>query len=100
VSDKDIDRPETPKGHVEILPPENEHAPSGGFAYSHGYGTIKIVKLGPVGSALLALAIGLMLIFGFLFLSGALLLLLPVLALLSLGAILSGAINNPFKRLR
>ena len=94
------DRVETPRGPVEILPPEDDQPSSGRFSYSTGYGTIKIVKLGPFASVLLALAIGVVLLCGFIFLSGALLFLLPIVGLLAAGAALSGFLSNPFRRLR
>ena len=94
------DRVETPRGRVEILPPEDDQPSSGRFSYSTGYGTIKIVKLGPFASVLLALAIGVVLLCGFIFLSGALLFLLPIVGLLAAGAALAGFLSNPFRRLR
>ncbi len=94
------DRVETPRGRVEILPPEDDQPSSGRFSYSTGYGTIKIVKLGPFASVLLALAVGVVLLCGFIFLSGALLFLLPIVGLLAAGASLSGFLGNPFRRLR
>ncbi len=94
------DQVETPRGRVEILPPEDEQSSSGRFSHSTGYGTIKIVKLGPFASVLLALAVGVALLCGFVFLSGALLFLLPVVGLLAAGAALSGLLGNPFRRLR
>ena len=94
------DRVETPRGRVEILPPEDDQSSSGRFSYSTGHGTIKIVKLGPFASVLLALAVGVVLLCGFIFLSGALLFLLPIVGLLAAGAALSGFLGNPFRRLR
>jgi hypothetical protein len=92
------DQVETPRGRVEILPPEDDRSSSG--RYSTGYGTIKVVKLGPVGSVLLALAVGVVLLCGFVFLSGALLFLLPIVGLLAAGAAVSAFLGNPFRRLR
>lgn len=62
-----LDRVETPRGRIEILPPEDDQPSSGRFSYSTGYGTIKIVKLGPFASVLLALAVGVVLLCGFIF---------------------------------
>ena len=90
------DRVETPRGRVEILPPEDDQSSSGRYSYSTGYGTIKIVKLGPFASVLLALAVGVVLLCGFIFLSGALLFLLPIVGLLAAGAALSGLFGQPF----
>ncbi|MGA8171620.1 MAG: hypothetical protein WB816_12435 [Methylocystis sp.] len=100
MTEDNSNRVETPKGRVEILPPEDQESPPGRYDYSTSYGTIKIVKLGPFGSVLLALGLGLMLLCGFIFLSGALLFLLPLVGLLAAGAALSGFLSNPFRRLR
>jgi hypothetical protein len=100
MTEDNSNRAETPRGRVEILPPEDDQSPQGRISYSTGYGTIKIVKLGPFASVLLALAVGLVLVFGLIFLSGALLFLLPILGLLAAGAALSGFLSNPFRRLR
>lgn len=94
------DRIETPRGPVEILPPEDKQSSSGRYSYSTGYGTVKIVKLGPFASVLLALTIGVVLLGGFIFLSGALLFLLPIVGLLAAAAALSAFLGNPFRRLR
>ena len=100
MTEDNSNRVETPKGRVDILPPEDDQTPAGRISYSTGYGTIKIVKLGPFASVLLALAVGFALLFGLVFLSGALLFLLPILGLLAAGAALSGFLSNPFRRLR
>jgi hypothetical protein len=101
VGDQNFDGRQTPKGEVEILPPEDRSGPWGGAIYtSRGLGKVKVVRLGPVGSALLGLGLLAMMTLGFLFLGGALLLLLPIAGLLALGAVVSGLIANPFKRLR
>lgn len=100
MQDEHARRPDLPRGEVEILPPEEETARSGGFIYTNSSGAVHVYKLGPVGAALAGLAVLLFLILGFLFLGGALLLLLPVAAVLTLGAVFSGLIGNPFKRLR
>jgi hypothetical protein len=100
VTKQDSDQIETPRGVVEILPPEEPRSSNGRVFYSTGHGTIRIVKLGPFASVLLALAVGLVLLAGFVFLSGALLFLLPIVGLLMAGAALSGFLSNPFRRLR
>lgn len=97
---QDKDQVETPRGAVEILPPEESRSSSDRVFYSTGHGTIRIVKLGPFASVLLALAVGVVLLCGFIFLSGALLFLLPIVGLLAAGAALSGFLSNPFRRLR
>lgn len=100
MQDEHARRPDLPKGEVEILPPEEGAARSGGFIYRNSNGAVRVYKLGPVGAALAGLTLLLFLMLGFLFLGGALLLLLPVAAVLTLGAVFSGLIGNPFKRLR
>jgi hypothetical protein len=95
------DKFETPKGPIEILPPEHEDRPvSGGFAYSSGFGRVKIVKLGPLTSLALFIAISMILALGFIFLSGALLFILPIAGLLAAGAAASALFGNRFNRLR
>jgi len=101
VGDRNSERPETPRGEVEILPPEDRASPWGDAVYTtKRFGTVKIVRLGPVGGALLGLGLLLMMTFGFLFLGGVMLLLLPIAGVLTLGAVLSGVLANPFRRLR
>jgi hypothetical protein len=101
VGDRNSERPETPKGEVEILPPEDRSGPWGDAVYTtKRFGTVKIVRLGPVGGALLGLGLLGMMTLGFLFLSGVMLLLLPIAGVLTLGAVLSGVLSNPFRRLR
>jgi len=75
------------KHEVEILPPLKEDR---GFYYSTTRGTVKIVRLGPLGSLAVALTVGLVLALGFLFLSGMFLLLIPVVLLGGVGAYLAG----------
>ncbi len=101
MGDRNSEKPETPRGEVEILPPEDRTGPWGGAVYTtKRFGTVKVVRLGPVGGALLGFGLLAMVSLGFLFLSGALLLLLPIAGLLTFGAVLSGLLANPFKRLR
>jgi len=101
VGDQNSERPKRPRGEVEILPPENRKGPWGDAVYStKRFGTVKIVRVGPVGGALLGLGFFGLITLGFLFLSGVMLLLLPIAGVLTLGAVLSGVLANPFKRLR
>ena len=101
MGDQNFERPETPRGDVEILPPEDRKGAWGDSVYStRHFGTVKIVRLGPVGTALLGLGLMGMMTLGFLFLGGLMLLLLPIVGVLTLGAVLSGVLANPFKRLR
>ncbi len=80
---------ERPRGHVEILPPEDETPSSRRVFYSSGFGTIKVVKLGPLASAAMALGVLVVLLLGFFFLGGALLLLIPISLFLAALAFLS-----------
>ena len=101
MGDRNSERPETPRGEVEILPPEDRASPWGDAVYTtRRFGAVKIVRLGPVGGALMGLGFLLLMTFGFLFLGGVMLLLLPIAGLLTLGAVLSGVLANPFRRLR
>ena len=101
MGDRNSEKPETPRGEVEILPPEDRSGPWGDAVYTaRRFGTVKVVRLGPVGSALLGFGLLGMVTFGFLFLGGVMLLLLPIAGVLTLGAVLSGVLANPFKRLR
>jgi hypothetical protein len=101
VRDRNSEKPETPRGEVEILPPEKRDGPWGGGVYTtRQFGTVKVVRLGPVGGALLGFGFLGLMILGFLFLSGLMLLLLPIAGLLTLGAVFSGLLGNPFRRLR
>jgi hypothetical protein len=93
-------RPDLPKGEVEIIPPGEERPRSGGFIYTNSNGSVRVVKLGPVGASLAGLGVLALLMLCFLFLGGALLLFLPIAGLLTLGAVVSGLIGNPFKKLR
>ena len=94
-------KPETPRGKVEILPPEDRSSPWGDAAYStRQFGTVKVVRLGPVGATLLGFGFLGLLTLGFLFIGGVMLMLLPIAGLLTMGAVLSGLLANPFKRLR
>jgi len=81
------------RGEVEILPPESEERVFGRVFYSSGRGSVKILKLGPLGGAFLALAIGLMLMLGFLFLSGLLAILIPLLAISGVAAYLASRLG-------
>jgi len=102
VRDRNSEKPETPRGEVEILPPEKREGPWSDAVYTtRRFGTVKVVRLGPVGGALLGFGFLGLIALGFLFLSGLMLLLLPIAGLLTMGAVLSGLFGiNPFKRLR
>ena len=100
MSKNETDRVEFPRGRVDILPPDDKQSPSGDVSYSSAYGTIKFIRLGPFAGTLLAMAIGLVLLLGFVFLSGALLFLLPIIGLLAAGAAVSGYLGDSSRRLR
>jgi hypothetical protein len=90
---------EEPKGEVEIIPPGEDGA-SSRIWIATGAHSVKVVKLGPFSGLLLALAIGLIMALGLVFLSGVFLILVPVVALLGVGAWLSGLLGGSFRRLR
>lgn len=70
-----------PRGSVEILPPEDEDERANSRVWiAGGSREFRIVKLGPVGSALLAVAAGLVSLLAFIFFASFLLVLIPVLA--------------------
>jgi hypothetical protein len=87
-------------GRMEIIPPDAPPRDQSRIWIASGSHHVKIVKLGPFGSLLMALAIGLILLLGLAFFASAFLILVPLAALLAAGAYLSGKFGNPFKRLR
>lgn len=91
--------PREPKGPVEIIPPGVETNASSRIFISTGSQRIKVVKLGPIGSILLAAGMALALALGFIFLTGVFLVLVPVVVVLGAIAYLTGASGNPFRRL-
>jgi VIT1/CCC1 family predicted Fe2+/Mn2+ transporter len=93
--------PEEPRGEVEIIPPgvETRERSRSRIWISTGSQRVKVVKLGPFGSLVLALALALMLALGFIFLTGVFLVLVPIVAIMGAIAYLTGASGNPFRRL-
>lgn len=89
---------EEPRGRVEIIPPGAETRAN--LWISTGSHQFKIVKLGPIGSILLALTIGALSVMGLIFLTGVFLVLIPVLVVLAIVAYLFGGPTSPFRRLR
>ena len=87
-------------GRIEILPPEAPSRDQSRIWIASGTRHVKIVNLGPFGSLLMAVAVGLVLLLGLVFLTSAFLILIPVAALLAAAAYVSGKLGNPFKRLR
>lgn len=71
---------------IEILPPVKGDQSFGSATDSWGRGTVKIIRLGPLGAIAMMLTIGLMLAFGILFLSGMILILIAALVILGTGA--------------
>ncbi len=88
-------------GRVEIIPPDAPYRDQSRVWIASGSHRVKIVKLGPLGSLLMAIAIGLVLLLGLAFLTSAFLILVPIVALLAAAAYISGKLGaDPFKRLR
>ena len=86
---------------IEIIPPDAPYRDHSRVWVASGSHRIKIVKLGPFGSLVMAIAIGLVLLMGLFFLTSAFLILVPVVALLAAAAYISGKLgHDPFKRLR
>jgi hypothetical protein len=96
-------RSEEPKGRVEIIPPgagRREDEPDAHILFG-GSHRIKIVRLGPFGGFIVALALGLLLLLVFFFLTSALLILVPLGLLLAAGAYVSGLFGGgPFRRIK
>jgi len=78
----------------EILPPENKNTSYDRVYQSWGGGTVKIVKLGPLGATVMMLAFGLMLVLGLIFLSGILVFLVAGLVILGAGAYLANGLRG------
>jgi hypothetical protein len=92
--------PREPQSSIEIIPPGEETREPSRIWIMNGSHSVKIVRLGPLGSLFMAVAIGLILLLGLAFFASAFLILVPVAALLAGAAYLSGKLGNPFKRLR
>lgn len=90
---------EKPSAEVEIIPPGARTDAGSRIWISTGSHRIKVIKLGPIGSILMALAFAVALALGFIFLTGVFLALVPI--VLVVGAIfyLTGASGNPFRRI-
>jgi hypothetical protein len=93
--------PERPRSEPEILPPERSDAGAMHDARWErtGAGTyrIRVVRLGPVGATLLALAIGAASAVLLVIMLGTLLILIPVVGLLVAGAIIAGLLRGYFR---
>ena len=87
--------PETfPPDRIEILPPDGRNPSFGNAPHSWERGTVKIIRLGPLGAVAVTLATGLILGFGFLFLSGLLLILIAAFVVFGGGAYLRSRLNS------
>lgn len=94
----DIDKP----AEIEILPPEPEAGPrvrSRARIWIGGTNGVKVIKVGPIGAALLTLAGAVILAMGLIFFASAFLVLLPVALVVGAIAYLTGAGGNPFRRI-
>ncbi len=89
--------PEEPRGPIEIIPPGEERT-SSRIWISTGSRQFKIVRLGPIGSTLLALALIILSAIAFVFLTGLFLIIVPVLVAFAIVAYLFG--GPMFRRLR
>ena len=88
-----------PPDKVEILRPASGDQSFDHVFYSSGRGTVKIIRLGPLGAIAMMLAFGLMLAFVVLFLCGVLLILFAALVILGTGAYLANRLRG-FRRFR
>ena len=94
--------PEVPRSEPEILPPERRDGgprPGGEWerVSAEGAYRIRVVKLGPVGATLLAIAIGVGSAALFVLVLGTLLILIPIVGLLIAGAIITGLLRGYFR---
>ena len=98
--------PERPRSEPEILPPDRsdagpvrdarrEHVDAAG-TYDGTY-RVRVVKLGPVGATLLAVAIGLASAVLLMLVLGTLLILIPVVGLIIAGAIIAVLLRGYFR---
>jgi hypothetical protein len=90
---------EEPTPEIEILPPPPPRSGTRSRIWIGGTKGVKVIKVGPFGSLLLALAFAVILALGFIFLTSAFLVLLPVVLVLAAISYLTGASGNPFRRL-
>lgn len=100
MADSDNDPPR----EIEIIPPGQEAPRRDPFSgqsriwIGNGAGEVKFIKLGPFQSLLLGVGLLAILGLGLFFLSGLFLILAPVVALLGVGAWLSGLIGGGSNR--
>ena len=93
--------PEVPRSEPEILPPERrDGGPMHGTwerTDAEGAYRIRVVKLGPVGATLIAIAIGVGSAALFVLVLGTLLILIPVAGLIIAGVIIAGLLRGYFR---
>ena len=94
--------PEVPRSEPEILPPERRDgpmrdAPEWERVDAQGTYRIRVVKLGPVGATLLAIAIGVGSAALFVLVLGTLLILIPVAGLAIAAVIIAGLLRGYFR---
>jgi hypothetical protein len=101
VSEHPLPHAEKPAGEIEIIPPGVERGRSGSRIWiSTGTNRVKVIKLGPIGSFVAALAMLVALALGFIFLTGVFLVLVPIVTVLGAIFYLTGASSDPFRRMR
>ncbi|MCI4680570.1 hypothetical protein K9U39_02355 [Rhodoblastus acidophilus] len=83
-----------PVDKIEILPPERGGRSDDRVYHSWERGTVKIIRLGPLGGMVMTLALGLMFAFGLVFLSGMLLILIAALVILGGGAYVANRLRG------
>ena len=79
---------------VEILPPESGNQPDGRVYDSWERGTVKIIRLGPLGGMVMMLALGVMFAFGLVFLSGMFLILIAAFVILGASAYVANRLRG------
>jgi hypothetical protein len=92
-------RPDERSPEIEILPPSPPRPESRTRIWIGGTNGVKVIKVGPVGAALLALGFAVVMALGFIFLTSAMIVLLPIVLVLAAISYLTGASGNPFRRL-
>jgi hypothetical protein len=89
---------EGPPPEIEILPPPPRSGTRSRI-WIGGKSGVKVIKVGPVGAALLTLAFAVIMALGFIFLTSAMIVLLPIVLAFAAISYLTGASGNPFRRL-
>jgi hypothetical protein len=92
--------PEQPRAEPEIIPPGDPRIRSQWRTSFDDPGRIYVARVGPLGFATLAFAIGAIAAFILLLLIGAFLIAVPFAGLLLVVAVLISLLRGPFRRLR